>query len=134
MRLGRRARPGDVIGLYGELGAGKTCFIQGLAEGLGVEEPVTSPTFVLIAEHPGRLPLRHVDLFRTESLEEVRALGLEELIGREWSDGVTAIEWAEKAAPLLPDGTIHVRIAGTGDEARAVELRGLPADWLDTAG
>jgi tRNA threonylcarbamoyladenosine biosynthesis protein TsaE len=125
--LARRASPGTVFALHGDLGAGKTCFIQGLGEGLDVQGPVTSPTFVLIAEHRGRLPLYHVDLYRTESLAEIRALGLEELLH---GGGLTAIEWAEKAAPLLPPGTIHVRLHGAGDEARTVELDGVPPSWL----
>jgi tRNA threonylcarbamoyladenosine biosynthesis protein TsaE len=130
-RLGRRARPGTVVALHGELGAGKTCFIQGLAAGLAVEGAVTSPTFVMIAEHRGRLPLHHVDLYRTESLAEIRALGLEELLH---GTGVTAIEWAEKAETLLPAWTIHVRLRGAGDEPRTVELEGLPEGWLEPAG
>jgi tRNA threonylcarbamoyladenosine biosynthesis protein TsaE len=115
-----------VVALTGDLGAGKTCFIQGLAEGLGVDGPVTSPTFVMIAEHAGRVPLYHVDLYRTESLAEIRRLGLEELLD---GGGVTAIEWAEKAEPLLPPRTIHVRIRGAGDEPRTVEIDGAPSDW-----
>jgi tRNA threonylcarbamoyladenosine biosynthesis protein TsaE len=125
--IGRRATPGTVVALSGDLGAGKTCFIQGLAEGLGVEGPVTSPTFVMIAEQAGRLPLYHVDLYRTESLAEIRGLGLEELLD---GDGVTAIEWAEKADPLLPPRTIRVRIRGAGDEPRTVEIDGAPPDWV----
>jgi tRNA threonylcarbamoyladenosine biosynthesis protein TsaE len=124
--IARRATPGTVIALTGELGAGKTCFVQGLAAGLGVNGPVTSPTFVLIAEHAGRLPLYHVDLYRTESLEEIRGLGLEELLD---GGGVTAIEWAEKAEPLLPSHTIHVKLQGVGDEVRIVEIDGVPSDW-----
>jgi tRNA threonylcarbamoyladenosine biosynthesis protein TsaE len=126
--IGRRAEPGTVIALSGDLGAGKTCFIQGLAAGLGVETPVTSPTFVMIAEHAGRLPLYHVDLYRTESLAEIRALGLEELLD---GGGVTAIEWAEKAELLLPPRTVHVRIRGAGDEPRIVHIAGAPAEWLE---
>jgi tRNA threonylcarbamoyladenosine biosynthesis protein TsaE len=125
--IGRHAEPGTVIALSGDLGAGKTCFIQGLASGLGVATPVTSPTFVMIAEHAGRLPLYHVDLYRTESLAEIRALGLDELLH---GDGVTAIEWAEKAGPLLPPRTVRVRIAGAGNEPRTVEIEGAPPDWL----
>ena len=124
-RLGQAARPGDVIALSGDLGAGKTCLVQGLAAGLGVGGPVTSPTFVLVAEYAGRLPLYHVDLYRTESLEEIRALGLEEMLH---GDGVTVIEWAEKADPILPARTIHVRIEGAGEEPREVEVAGLGAD------
>jgi tRNA threonylcarbamoyladenosine biosynthesis protein TsaE len=114
------------VALYGELGAGKTCFVQGLAEGLGAEGPVTSPTFILIAEHQGRLlTLYHVDLYRTESLIEIRALGLEDLLG---GPGVTVIEWAEKAEPLLPADCVRVRIHGMGDEPRVIEIDGLPPD------
>ncbi|MGH7265500.1 MAG: tRNA (adenosine(37)-N6)-threonylcarbamoyltransferase complex ATPase subunit type 1 TsaE, partial [Candidatus Rokuibacteriota bacterium] len=126
-RLGRHARPGDVVALYGDLGSGKTCFIQGLAAGLDVEGPVTSPTFILIAEHTGgRLPLYHVDLYRTGGLEEIRALGLEEILG---GRGVTAIEWAEKAEALLPAGTVRVRLEGAGEESRTIEVDGLPEGW-----
>jgi tRNA threonylcarbamoyladenosine biosynthesis protein TsaE len=123
MRLGQEAVPGDVIALYGELGAGKTCLIQGVAAGLGVAATVTSPTFILIAEYPGRLPLHHVDLYRTDSLAEIRALGLEDLLD---GDGVTVVEWAEKAEALLPARSIRVRIRGLGDEPRAIEIEGHP--------
>jgi tRNA threonylcarbamoyladenosine biosynthesis protein TsaE len=128
--IARCATPGTVLALSGDLGAGKTSFIQGLAVGLGVEGPVTSPTFVMIAEHAGRLPLYHVDLYRTDSLGEIRGLGLEELLD---GDGVTAIEWAEKAEPLLPSRTVRVRIHGAGDEPRVVELDGVPPDWIAPA-
>jgi tRNA threonylcarbamoyladenosine biosynthesis protein TsaE len=130
-RLARQARPGDVFALSGDLGAGKTCLIQGFAAGLGVTTPVTSPTFIMIAEHAGRLFLYHVDLYRTESLEEIRRLGLDELLD---GDGVTVIEWAEKAEPLLPARTARIRIEGVGDEPRTIELGGLRPDWERAAG
>jgi len=133
-RLGRSARAGEVFALSGDLGAGKTCFIQGLGEGLGVGDPVTSPTFVFIVEHRGRLPLYHVDLYRTTSLAEVRALGLEELIGGEWRDGVTALEWADRAAAVLPPDSVWVRLDGAGDEARTIDLSGLAAERVGTDG
>jgi tRNA threonylcarbamoyladenosine biosynthesis protein TsaE len=123
----RRATPGTVVALCGELGTGKTCFVQGLAAGLGVDGPVTSPTFVLINEHTGRLPLYHVDLYRTESLAEIRALGLEEMLD---GVGLTAIEWAEKAEPLLPARTVRVLLRGAGDEPRTLEIDGVPPDWI----
>jgi tRNA threonylcarbamoyladenosine biosynthesis protein TsaE len=129
-RIARHAVPGTVVALSGDLGAGKTCFIQGLAAGLGVEGLVTSPTFVLIVEHAGRLPLYHVDLYRTESLEEIRALGLEELLD---GSGVTAIEWAEKAEPLLSPRTVRVRIRGVGDEPLVIEIEGAPPGWVGPA-
>ena len=127
-RLARVARPGDVVARYGDRGAGKTCVGQGVAAGLDVAGPVTSPTFIMIAEHAGRLPLYHVDLYRTERLEEVRALGLEELFD---GDGVTVVEWAEKAEPLLPERALRVRILGVGDEPRTIEVTG--ALRLDSA-
>ena len=125
-RIALRATPGTVLALSGDLGAGKTCFIQGLAAGLGVEGPVTSPTFIMVAEHAGRLPLYHVDLYRTETLGEIRRLGLEEILD---GPGVTAIEWAEKAEPLLPLRTVRIHIRGAGDEPRMVEIDGIPSDW-----
>lgn len=124
--LGRWATPGTVVALSGDLGAGKTCFIQGLAAGLGVEGPVTSPTFIMIAEHAGRFPLYHVDLYRTESLEEIRGLGLEELLD---GPGITAIEWAEKAELLLPLRAVRVHIRGAGNEPRILEIAGAPLGW-----
>jgi tRNA threonylcarbamoyladenosine biosynthesis protein TsaE len=119
-QLGRTLGPGDVVGLSGELGVGKTCFIQGLARGLGVAGRATSPTFVLINEYQGRLPVHHVDAFRTRSLAELLEIGLPELFDEV---GVTVVEWADKVAPLLPARTIHVHIAGVGDEAREITIR-----------
>lgn len=117
--LGRTLAPGDVVGLTGELGTGKTCFIRGLVRGLGVSTPATSPTFVLVNEYRGRVPVHHVDAFRTAGALELADIGLEELMD---GDGVTVIEWAEKAAPLLPPRTIHVHIAGVGDEPREITI------------
>ena len=125
-RLGRAARAGDVLALYGDLGAGKTCLAQGVAAGLGVAGPVTSPTFILIAEHPGQLPFYHVDLYRTDRLEEILALGLDELFD---GDGVTVVEWAEKAESILPARAVRVRIRGAGDEPREIEVEGAPPGW-----
>ena len=118
-RLGARLRPGAVIACTGELGAGKTCFLQGLARGLGVTGAVTSPTFVLINQYRGRLPVYHLDAYRTGSLTELAELGLEEMLHGE---GVTVIEWADKLLPLLPARTIHVSISGLGDEPRRIVI------------
>ena len=119
-RLAASLRPGDVVALTGELGAGKTCFTQGLGRGLGVTGRVASPTFVLVNEYRGRLPVHHVDAYRTESLTELLDLGLDELFS---GDGVTVVEWADKLLPLLPAQTIHVHIEGVGDEARVITIR-----------
>lgn len=117
--LGRTLGPGDVVALYGELGTGKTCFVQGLVRGLGVTTQATSPTFVLVNEYRGRLPVHHVDAYRTGGLAELMDLGLLDLIG---GDGVTLLEWADRAEPLLPSRAVRVRIEGLGDEPRAVTI------------
>jgi tRNA threonylcarbamoyladenosine biosynthesis protein TsaE len=117
--LARTLGPGDVVALYGELGTGKTCFVQGLVRGLGVASQATSPTFVLVNEYRGRLPVHHVDAYRTGSLTELMELGLLDLMG---GDGVTIIEWAERAEPLLPARTVRVSIEGLGDEPRSITI------------
>ena len=120
-RLGRTLGPGAVVLLTGELGAGKTCFIQGLVRGLGVETRATSPTFVLVNEYRGRVPVHHVDLYRLGSLAEIEDLGVCELFGRE---SVTVVEWADKLGPLVPDDAVRVHIDGVGDEPRQITVAG----------
>jgi tRNA threonylcarbamoyladenosine biosynthesis protein TsaE len=118
-RLGARLTPGSVVACTGELGAGKTCFLQGLARGLGVTADVTSPTFVLINQYRGRHPVYHLDAYRTGSLIELIDLGIEEMLH---GDGVTVVEWADKLLPLLPARTIRVHISGLGDEPREIVI------------
>lgn len=112
-RLGQVLKPGDVVCLYGELGAGKTIFIKGLARGLGVgqQERVRSPTFALIHQYRGRIPLYHFDLFRLGRAEELLELGYKEFF---YGDGAVAIEWAEKGLECLPESRIDLlmKIAG----------------------
>ena len=117
--LGRTLAPGAVVALTGELGAGKTCFVQGLVRALGVEGRVTSPTFVLVNEYRGRVPVHHVDLYRIDRLEDVQDLGVPDLFA---GDGITLVEWAEKLGPLLPADCIRVHIAGVGDEPRRITI------------
>jgi tRNA threonylcarbamoyladenosine biosynthesis protein TsaE len=118
-RLGRALTAGDVVLLFGELGAGKTAFVRGLARGLGVPaEEVSSPTFTLVQEYRGRdLTLYHVDLYRLEPAE-VADLGLDELAGA----GVVAIEWADRWRDH-PDAAIEVRLADAGEDRRRIEIR-----------
>jgi len=116
-RLGATLKSGDVVALTGELGAGKTIFVQGLARALGVGTAATSPTFVLVNEYRGRVPVHHVDAYRTTSLAELMDLGIEEMMD---GDGITVIEWAERVEPLLPARAVRVRIAGVGDEPRTI--------------
>jgi tRNA threonylcarbamoyladenosine biosynthesis protein TsaE len=118
-RLGATLRAGDVVALTGDLGAGKTCFVQGLVAGLGVETRATSPTFVLVNEYRGRLAVHHVDVYRTGTLTELLDLGLPELID---ADGVTLIEWADRCEPLLPSRTVRVHVEGVGDEPRRITV------------
>ncbi len=113
------ARAGDLVALIGELGAGKTQFAKGFAAGLGVTATVNSPSFVLMSEYTGRLPLFHLDLFRLADAGEAIAGGL---LDERQADGVTLIEWAEKLGPALPADRLEVRIDGTGDEPRTVWL------------
>ena len=118
--VGERARSGDVFLLSGPLGAGKTCFTQGLARGLGVEGYVRSPTFVLMTRHKGRLTLHHIDLYRVGSLEEAWDLGLDEQL---FDSGVCVIEWAERAEELLPEDSLWLEFSyGGGDGIRQIAL------------
>lgn len=117
-RLARSLSPGNVVLLYGDLGAGKTAFVRGLAEGLGADPAVvSSPTFTLVQEYRGRVTLYHVDLYRLEP-KEVDDLGLEELV---LGDGVVAIEWAERWMGR-PDDVCEVRIEDVGDEQRRISI------------
>lgn len=122
-RIGGLLRPGDVVALAGELGAGKTQFIKGLAEGAGVGKPtyISSPSFTLINEYPGRVPFYHVDLFRLERENEAEGLGLEDYYQGE---GITAIEWADKIPSLLPKELLLIHIAYTGKNTRSLEIIG----------
>ncbi|MBO4872790.1 MAG: tRNA (adenosine(37)-N6)-threonylcarbamoyltransferase complex ATPase subunit type 1 TsaE [Lachnospiraceae bacterium] len=107
-RFGLAAKPGLVIALSGDLGAGKTVFAKGFAEGLGVSAPVTSPTFTLLQLYEsGRLPLCHMDAYRLEEEEELEAVGGHEYFGPPW---VSLVEWPENVAGLLPPETLWIRI------------------------
>lgn len=120
-KLGSFLRAGDLLCLYGGLGAGKTCFAQGIARGLGIEGPVTSPTFTLINEHYGRLPFFHMDVYRLGSVEEMDDLGYEEYF---YNGGVTLVEWADKIGELLPEERLDVSIDRDpeGEDFRQVTL------------
>ncbi len=99
---------GTVIALHGDLGAGKTCFVRGLADGLGITAPVHSPTFTLVNEYRGPRNLYHLDLYRLDGVDEAWEIGIDQYLP---GDGITAIEWAERIATLLPSNTIHVHLS-----------------------
>ncbi len=100
-----RLAPGSVLALHGDLGSGKTCFVRGLATSLHLTVPVTSPTFTLIHEYPSDPPLYHMDLYRIGGPDSLDALGLDDYLD---GGGITVIEWADRAGPLLPARTIHI--------------------------
>lgn len=109
-----------VIALHGNLGAGKTCFTQGLARAAGVTEPVCSPTYTLISEYQGTVPFHHIDLYRLTGPEEAYDLGFDEYLE---TDGIIVIEWAERAAELIPPDAIHIQLKrGEDEQVRSIEM------------
>jgi len=118
-RLGRALQAGDVIALFGDLGAGKTTLTKGIAVGLGLAADIHSPTFTLIHEHPGAVPLYHVDLYRLSKEEEIETLGLDEYI---YGDGVTIIEWADRMKELLPPDRLDIELRMKGDTERELSF------------
>ena len=126
--LAELARPGDLVLLVGDLGAGKTALAQGFGRGLGIAGPITSPTFTLARQYEGgRLLLHHLDVYRLEQMEEVFDVGLPELLDE---GAVTLIEWGDAIAPALPSDYLEVRLAyGAGDDERTIELKVVGASW-----
>ncbi|MEO0070695.1 MAG: tRNA (adenosine(37)-N6)-threonylcarbamoyltransferase complex ATPase subunit type 1 TsaE [candidate division WOR-3 bacterium] len=120
-RLAKFLKPGAVVAFYGELGSGKTTMIKGFARGLGVKEMVKSPSFVIVTEYQGRMPVYHIDLYRINLPEEFTEIGIDSYIG---GDGVCLIEWAEKAEGLLPEKTVRIRI-WVLPKGRRLEIAGL---------
>ncbi len=123
--IGGMLRPGAVIVLSGPLGAGKTVFVKGIALGLGIDSPVLSPSYTIATEYSGRLPLKHIDLYRTGSDEELELLGFNELLDAE---GVTVIEWGEKAINFLDAGVLRVTVTIHGENERRIDIANLNDD------
>lgn len=116
-KIGAFLLPNDVIALVGPLGAGKTTLIQGIAEGMGVNDYVTSPTFIIINEYQGRMPFYHIDLYRLEDLSEIEDLGIEEYFDR---GGVCVIEWAEKLKELTPQRAERIELSVVSENERKI--------------
>lgn len=120
VKLGRKLVGGEIILLSGELGAGKTVFTKGIAKGLGIEENIVSPTFTLMNCYEGRLKLYHYDAYRLSGGEEAEERGLTEYFGTK--DGVCVIEWYEKIAEVIPEGSITVTISYKDEKSREVTV------------
>jgi len=120
--LGEIAQKSDIFLLVGELGAGKTCLVQGIALGLNIEEYAFSPSFVILREYHGRLPLYHIDLYRLNNIEEIAALGLEEYF---YGDGICVIEWAENGLQIVPRDNLRITIhyITTSETGRLILLK-----------
>jgi tRNA threonylcarbamoyladenosine biosynthesis protein TsaE len=116
-RLAKQLIPGDVITLEGDLGAGKTTFTQGLAEGLGIVGVINSPTFTIIKEYHGEIPMYHMDVYRLE--DEFEELGFDEYF---YGDGITVVEWASRIRSALPDKLLEIEIRRLGEDQREVML------------
>jgi tRNA threonylcarbamoyladenosine biosynthesis protein TsaE len=134
-RLASVLRPGDVVVLTGDLGSGKTVLAQGIAAGLGVSEPVVSPTFTIVREYEGDVPLQHLDVYRLDHLQEVIDLGLDELLD---GHAVTVVEWGEAVSALLPADRLEVSLMllppeEADDDTRVVELHGVGPAWAARA-
>jgi tRNA threonylcarbamoyladenosine biosynthesis protein TsaE len=130
LALGAAARPGDVLLLEGAFGVGKTVLVQGLAAGLGVEEAITSPSFVLMVEHRGRLPLYHVDLYRLDGRLDDELL--DSLDDYQDAGGVCAIEWPESLPPELRAGATTIRLTAVDDATRELQIES-PDERLSSA-
>ena len=133
-RLAGAAQAGDIICLWGDLGAGKTHLAKAFGAGLGVTDTITSPSFILMAEYTGRLPLFHIDLYRLADASDALAGGL---IDDRQAAGVTLVEWPDRLGPALPVRRLDVIIGGGGDEPRSIALRTADADlcrYLEVVG
>ena len=128
--LGETARPGEVITLAGTLGAGKTTLTQAIGQGLQVPEScyITSPTFSLLHEYPGRLPLYHLDLYRLSDETEIEDLGLLEYL---YGKGLSVIEWPDRLGSLMPEERLHIELILLGETERLAEITGHGKAWQE---
>ncbi len=121
--MAERISAPSIISLEGQLGSGKTVLTKGIARGLGIKEEVTSPSYTIVSEYlKGNVPLYHIDLYRIEGEEELMLLGLEECL---YGEGISVIEWGEKAKPLLEDAFIRIRFILGENDGRLLEIEGI---------
>jgi len=128
--IGELALAGDIFLLVGALGTGKTCLTQGIAWGLNIKEYALSPSFVIVRELYGRLPLYHIDLYRLNHIEEIAELGLDDYL---YSNGVCVVEWAEKALSILPEEHLLIQIGYLSDTERSFQLKPSGQRYLEIA-
>jgi tRNA threonylcarbamoyladenosine biosynthesis protein TsaE len=122
-RIARKLKPGDVVALFGEMGAGKTALTRGIARGLGVPDGVSSPTFALVHEYRGRVPVYHFDMYRVESWDDLYSTGFFDYLD---SGGILIVEWSENIENAIPDQALRVRISrGSGDNERLISVDGV---------
>lgn len=121
----KQVKPGMVVALHGGLGSGKTTFIQGVLQGLGISQRVTSPTFVLLKMYltPASISVFHLDLYRTEPGQDLRSLGLSDILGND--KGIVFIEWPGNISDTLPNNTVHITFTMQGETGREINVKGL---------
>ena len=124
--LGKSLKGGEILAIRGELGAGKTVLVKGIAKGLGVEEEPNSPTFVIMNAYEGRIPLYHFDLYRVSGIGELEDIGYEEYF---FGDGVTVVEWADRIPEVFPKEAIQIEIEILGENEREIKFKG-DEEWL----
>ena len=122
IEVGKKLKPGDIIALKGTLAAGKTTITKGIAISLGINDEVTSPTYTIISEYKGTLPLYHMDMYRIGSIEEFELLGVDEML---FGDGISIIEWSERIEEYLPENHIIIDIQRNNDGTRNISIKGL---------
>lgn len=118
-KIGKKLKKGDIIAMQGTLAAGKTTITKGIAQALDISEEITSPTFCLISEYYGKMPLYHMDVYRLDGTEDFINLGVDDML---YGDGVCIIEWSEKIMDELPKNTIILRISTENDNSRKIEI------------
>ena len=121
-RIGKVLKPGDIVALNGDLGAGKTTITKGISKALGIEEEITSPTYTIVSEYEAPLPLYHMDMYRIDGIEEFELLGVDELL---FGQGVSLIEWSERIAEYLPEDGKSISITINSDGSRTIILEGI---------